>query len=95
GMWLERYLIVVPTLANPRLPYARGLYFPTWVEWSITAGAFALFILLYMVFTKLFPIISIWEVREGRDLGIREAYERIESYLPGPGVGAGGPIALR
>jgi molybdopterin-containing oxidoreductase family membrane subunit len=95
GMWLERYLIVVPTLANPRLPYARGLYFPTWVEWSITAGAFALFILLYMVFTKLFPIISIWEVREGRELGIQEAYERIESYLPGPGVGGGRPIALR
>ena len=82
GMWLERYLIVIPTLANPRLPYPRGFYQATWVEWSITAGAFALFILLYMVFTKLFPIISIWEVREGREIGIREAYERMEGYLP-------------
>src|SRR5574341_650078 len=83
GMWLERYLIVVPTLANPRLPYARGLYTPAWVEVSITAGAVAFFLLLYMVFTKIFPIISIWEVREGRE-GLREAQERMVGYLPGP-----------
>ncbi len=89
GMWLERYLIVVPTLANPRLPYERGFYAPTWVELSITAGAVAFFILLYMVFTKLFPIISIWEVREGRE-GLSEAQERMAGYLPGP-VGPAAP----
>ncbi len=83
GMWLERFLIVVPTLANPRLPYARGLYAPTWVEVSITAGAVAFFMLLYMVFTKIFPIISIWEVREGHE-GLREAQERMLGYFPGP-----------
>ncbi len=83
GMWLERYLIVVPTLANPRLPYERGLYAPAWVEVSITAGAVSFFVLLYMVFTKLFPIISIWEVREGRE-GLVEAQERMVGYLPGP-----------
>jgi molybdopterin-containing oxidoreductase family membrane subunit len=83
GMWLERYLIVVPTLANPRLPYERGFYGPTWVEVSITAGAVSFFVLLYMLFTKLFPIISIWEVREGRE-GLVEAQERMVGYLPGP-----------
>ena len=83
GMWLERYLIVVPTLANPRLPYERGFYAPSWVEVSITAGAVSFFVLLYMVFTKLFPIISIWEVREGRE-GLVEAQERMVGYLPGP-----------
>src|SRR3990172_10758392 len=57
GMWLERFTIVVPSLVNPRLPYPRGLYHPTWVEWSITAGCFAFFILLYMAFTKVFPIV--------------------------------------
>ncbi len=83
GMWLERYLIVVPTLANPRLPFERGFYAPTWVELSITAGAVSFFMLLYMVFTKFFPIISIWEVREGRE-GLVEAQERMVSYLPDP-----------
>jgi molybdopterin-containing oxidoreductase family membrane subunit len=81
GMWLERFLIVVPTLANPRLPYERGLYAPTWVEVSITAGAVSFFMLLYMVFTRLFPIISIWEVREGRE-GLQEAQQRMVGYLP-------------
>ncbi len=83
GMWLERLTIVVPSLANPRLPYARGLYMPSWLEWSMMAGFFAMFILLYMGFTKVFPIVSIWEVREGREKGLAEAQERIESYLPG------------
>jgi molybdopterin-containing oxidoreductase family membrane subunit len=85
-MWLERLTIVVPSLANPRLPYARGLYMPSWVEWSMMAGFFAMFILLYMFFTKVFPIVSIWEIREGREKGLAETQERIESYLPSGGV---------
>jgi molybdopterin-containing oxidoreductase family membrane subunit len=83
GMWLERFTIVVPTLINPRLPYERALYHPTWVEFSLSAGCFAGFILLYVLFSKLFPIVSIWEVREGREKGLEEAMERIKSYLPG------------
>ncbi|MEW6377231.1 MAG: NrfD/PsrC family molybdoenzyme membrane anchor subunit [Thermodesulfobacteriota bacterium] len=86
GMWLERYVIVVPTLTNPRLPNEAVLYFPTWVEWSILAGCISFFILLYMVFTKIFPIVSIWEVREGREKSMAEVRERIKTYLPGIGV---------
>ena len=61
GMWLERFDIVVPSLALPQLPYAWGLYSPTWVEVSTTAASFAGFALVYLVFTRTFPIISIWE----------------------------------
>ncbi|MEE9554558.1 MAG: NrfD/PsrC family molybdoenzyme membrane anchor subunit, partial [candidate division Zixibacteria bacterium] len=82
GMWLERFTIVVPTLINPRLPGAPGQYYPTWVEWSITAGCFAFFILLYMAFTKVFPIISIWEVEEGRKTSVSDTAERVKTYLP-------------
>ncbi|MFQ5826578.1 MAG: hypothetical protein ACE5IA_04385, partial [Dehalococcoidia bacterium] len=67
GMWIERFTIVVPTLTQPRLPFERGLYTPTWVEWSITAGEFAGLALLYIIFAKIFPIISIWEIKEGRE----------------------------
>jgi Ni/Fe-hydrogenase subunit HybB-like protein len=66
GMWLERFTIVVPSLTSPRVPIHTFLYVPTWVEWSLMAGCFAGFTLLYMGFTKLFPIISIWEIAEGR-----------------------------
>jgi molybdopterin-containing oxidoreductase family membrane subunit len=81
GMWLERFIIVVPTLSSPRLPFQTGIYWPTWVEWGETAGSFGLFALCYLVFTKFFPIISIWEIREGRE-GVKEVEERLISYLP-------------
>ena len=83
GMYLERFIIVVPSLSHPRLPHAGNItYSPTWVEWSILAGCFAAFILFYMLFTKLFPIVSIWEVQEGREKSIAEVTARVESYLP-------------
>jgi len=82
GMWLERFTIVVPTLINPRLPYERGIYTPSWVEWFILAGCFSFFTLLYMIFTKFFPIVSIWEVREGREKSIAEVEERLKTYFP-------------
>jgi Ni/Fe-hydrogenase subunit HybB-like protein len=86
GMWLERFVIVIPTLTHPRLPNEAVIYFPTWVEWSILAGSVSFFILLYMIFTKIFPIVSIWEVREGREKSMAEVQERIRTYLPGIGV---------
>jgi molybdopterin-containing oxidoreductase family membrane subunit len=82
GMWLERFLIVVPSLSNPRLPLTAAAYSPSWVEWSLLAGFIATFILLYVLFTKLFPIVSIWEIREGREHSLEEVSERVKSYLP-------------
>jgi molybdopterin-containing oxidoreductase family membrane subunit len=64
GMWLERYLIIIPSLTEPRLPYPRGTYTPSWVEWSMTAGLCAGFILAIVLFSKLFPVISIWELEK-------------------------------
>jgi hypothetical protein len=81
-MWLERYTIVLPTLINPRLPIERGVYTPSWVELAITAACFAAFILLYILFVKVFPIVSIWEIKEGKEVGVEETAERVESYLP-------------
>lgn len=69
GMWLERYTIIVPTLSHPRLTFNWGNYAPTWVEISITAGAVGLFALLYVLFSKFFPIISIWELEAARESG--------------------------
>ncbi|MBI4585381.1 MAG: polysulfide reductase NrfD [Planctomycetes bacterium] len=82
GMYLERYIIVVPSLSNPRLPRESVSYTPTWVEWCILAGCFSTFMLLYVLFTKFFPIVSIWEVKEGREKAVAEVSERIRQYLP-------------
>jgi Ni/Fe-hydrogenase subunit HybB-like protein len=88
GMWLERFIIVIPTLSIPRLPFPQTIYSPTWVELGEFAGSLALFALFYLLFTKVFPIISIWEIREGRTEGLHEVEERVRSYLPDEVEGA-------
>jgi len=85
GMWLERYLIVVPSLSNPRLPRSEVLYQASWVEWSLLASFVAAFVFLYGLFTKFFPIVSIWEVRDGREHALDEVVERVKEVLPGSG----------
>jgi Ni/Fe-hydrogenase subunit HybB-like protein len=65
GMWLERFLIIVPSLAHKYLPFSWGSYHPSWVEITITAGTFAGMALLYLVFVKFVPIISVWELKAG------------------------------
>ncbi len=64
GMWVKRFIIVIPTLQVPLMPYDFGSYTPTWVEWSITAAAFAAFILIMAIGGKILPMISMWEVAE-------------------------------
>src|SRR5262245_6149177 len=65
GMWLERFLIVVPSLGHKYLPYAWGTYRPRPVEIMITIATFAAMTLLYTLFSKFVPIISIWELKAG------------------------------
>lgn len=65
GMWLERFLIIVPSLSHKYLPYTYGHYRPTWVEITILVGTFAAIGLLYVLFSKFVPIISIWELKAG------------------------------
>jgi molybdopterin-containing oxidoreductase family membrane subunit len=67
GMWIKRFVIVVPSLSLPLMPYSWGVYTPTWVELAITAASFAGFALIITVFAKLFPIISISEMTEGTE----------------------------
>lgn len=62
----KRLLIVVPSLTQGALlPYGKGYYAPTWVEYSIIIGLFALGALLYALFIKVFPIMPIKEGTEG------------------------------
>jgi molybdopterin-containing oxidoreductase family membrane subunit len=65
GMWLERFLIVVPSLGHKYLPYSWGTYRPRPVEILITTATFAAMTLLYALFSKFVPIISIWELKAG------------------------------
>ena len=81
GMWLERWNIIIPTLTHPRM-IAWASYTPTVTEWSLTAASFALFVLLMLIFFKLFPAVSLWEVEEGRV--VDTAQSLVEIPLPRP-----------
>jgi len=65
GMWLERFLIIVPSLSYKHLPYSWGAYQPRPIEILITVATFAAMTLLYVLFAKVVPIISIWELKVG------------------------------
>ncbi|MEW6239354.1 MAG: NrfD/PsrC family molybdoenzyme membrane anchor subunit [Chloroflexota bacterium] len=73
GMWVERFLIVAPSLTRPSLGLLPAVYTPSLTEIAITAGSLALFALLFLLFFKVFPAISVWEVEEGEEV---EAIQR-------------------
>ncbi len=75
-MWLERFLIIVPSLSHKNLPYSWGSYAPRWPEIVIFGGSICAMILLYTLFVKFIPIISIWELKVGEHPDMKTA-ERI------------------
>jgi hypothetical protein len=64
-MWLERFLIIVPSLGHKYLPYSYGVYRPQPIEIMVAGSTFAAMTLLYVLFAKFVPIISIWELKAG------------------------------
>ena len=80
GMWLERYIIVISSASYPRSEtmWDGGVYTPSLVEISLTAAEFAAFVLLFIVFAKLFPLVSIWEIKEGDERDIDAVTDLLE-----------------
>ena len=65
GMWLERFIIVVTSLYSNFLPDKELLYIPTWVELSFLLGSFGMFTILFLLFIRLLPIMSVYELKSG------------------------------
>jgi Ni/Fe-hydrogenase subunit HybB-like protein len=64
AMFIERFLIIVPSLSHKNMPFAWGTYSPSLVEISVNLAALAGFALLYTLFAKFFPIVALSDVRE-------------------------------
>lgn len=64
GMWYERFVIIIGSVAHDFIPYAWGLYRPTWVEFGIMIGSFCLFFFLFVLFVKHLPSVSMTEMKE-------------------------------
>ena len=65
GMWLERFNIVVQSLAHDFDPFAWGTYQFEWVEIWITIGSFGWFFMFFFLFIKVMPSLAIMELKEG------------------------------
>jgi Ni/Fe-hydrogenase subunit HybB-like protein len=64
GMWYERFVIIVSSVAHDYIPNAWGHYSPSMIEIGILVGSFSLFFLLFVLFVKHFPSISMTEMKE-------------------------------
>jgi len=75
--WFKRFLIVTPIMLHPyttiqNVPPNWAVYFPSWVELAIVAASLAGVLLIITVFSKFFPIISIWETLENEGIELEE-----------------------
>jgi molybdopterin-containing oxidoreductase family membrane subunit len=64
GMWLERILIIWNTLSHDYTPSMWRLFLPTVWDWITTFGSLGLFALMFLVFVRFVPVVSIHEVRK-------------------------------
>ena len=64
GMWLERILIIWNTLGDTHLPSTRHVFYPSLTDWTFLFGPLGLFAFLFLLFSRFFPVISVFEVRE-------------------------------
>ena len=63
GMWLERFVIIVSSLAQDNLPSSWGLFRATRWDVFTFVGTIGLFTFLFFLFIRMLPMISIFEVR--------------------------------
>jgi Ni/Fe-hydrogenase subunit HybB-like protein len=64
GMWLERYMIIITSLHRDFMPSSWANYTPTGWDKVVFFGSVGLFVFLFLLFVRFFPMISIFEVRE-------------------------------
>lgn len=63
GMWFERFVIVVSSLADDFLPSSWDYFSPTYVDIGMLIGSFGLFFTLFLLFLRFIPMIAISEVK--------------------------------
>jgi Ni/Fe-hydrogenase subunit HybB-like protein len=63
GMWFERFVIVITSLARDYLPSSWAYFTPTWVDILMFIGSFGLFFTLFLLFLRFLPAVAIAEVK--------------------------------
>ena len=63
GMWFERFVIVVSSLARDYLPSSWGYFVPSAWDFATLAGSFGLFFTLFLLFCRYLPMVAMAEVK--------------------------------
>ena len=67
GMWLERFLIIVPGLARKQpFVFTWEAYRPSGLEWLILVWSFAWGTFLMLLFSRFFPLVPLFEQKESQ-----------------------------
>ncbi len=79
GLWLKRYLIIVPTLETPYFPMqstdpAYVHYSATWVEWALTLGGIGLAGLIFMAFNYLAPVVPLADMEKEEEIEVPQPF---------------------
>ena len=69
GMWFERYVITVTSLHRDFLPSNWGQYAWSFYDAAVLFGSFGMFLTLFLLYLRLFPAISIAEVKPVLNVG--------------------------
>jgi molybdopterin-containing oxidoreductase family membrane subunit len=64
GMWTERFVIVIGALHRDYLPSSWHMFYGTAWDWATLAGTLALFGLLFLLFVRFLPLMSMAEERK-------------------------------
>jgi molybdopterin-containing oxidoreductase family membrane subunit len=71
GMWFERFVIIVTSLHRDYLTSSWTMYKPTIVEFGLLIGTLGIFFTAFLLFIRIFPVISISEVKSILKTGTR------------------------
>ncbi len=91
GMWYERFVIIVPSLAHSYEPWKFMNYHMSWAEACILLGSFGWFFMWFLLFLRFLPGLSIAEIKEvlppplrdgGRADHAHEEREMVSETLP-------------
>jgi molybdopterin-containing oxidoreductase family membrane subunit len=64
GMWSERFMIVIVSLHRGYMPSRWALYYPTAWDWATLLGSMGLFLVGFLIFFRVFPLIASFEVEK-------------------------------
>jgi molybdopterin-containing oxidoreductase family membrane subunit len=63
GMWFERFVIIVTSLHRDYLPSSWSMFYPTWVDLGIFIGTIGIFLFLFLLFARYFPVLALNELK--------------------------------